>query len=210
MSRIADWGRRNVPARDAVQPRFTGPAQSARGTGRSPSPGSVKIARVRLPPVLIVLLLTAGTPAAAQVSAEEVTAEEAIETAREVYGPVVSRPEPEPCPAARPDEIVVCREVVEDDRYRVRSSTDDAIAAGVAVGDGLPRAPNLEPPALPIVVARGCFIPPCPKPPAYMIDFASIPEAPPGSDAARYAEGWEDGGAEASVAPPAPEAPAAP
>jgi len=157
--------------------------------------------RLCVPCFLPALLLLAGAPAAAQV-----TAEEAVEAARDAYGPPSSRPGPEPCPAPRPDEIVVCREVVEDDRYRVRSSTDEAIAAGAAVNDGLPRAPNLEPPALPIVVARGCFVPPCPKPPAYMIDFASIPEAPPGSDAARYAEGWEGSPAAAEAdAAAAPE-----
>lgn len=164
------------------------------------------LARLCLPCIFIGLLLTSGAPAAAQV-----TADEAVETAREVYGPPSSRPEPEACPAPRPDEIVVCREIVEDDRYRVGSSTDDAIAAGEAVDDGVPRAPDLAPPALPIVVARGCFVPPCPKPPAYMIDFASIPEAPPGSDAARYAEGWEGSGepgeADPASAPPAEGAP---
>ena len=141
-------------------------------------PGAVSIGRLGAFSALVAL---GSTPATAQV-----TAEKAIETAREVYGPVLQNQGPEPCPEARPDEIVVCREIVEDDRYRVRSPTDDAIEGGAAVGDGLPRAPDLGPAALPIVVARGCIIPPCPKPPAYMIDFASIPEAPPGSDAARY------------------------
>jgi hypothetical protein len=163
------------------------------------------MARLCTLPVFALILLTCGAPTAAQV-----TAEEAVDTAREVYGPAASRPTPEPCPVARPDEIVVCREVVEDDRYRVRSSTDQAIEAGAAVDDGLPRAPDLGPQALPIVVARGCFIPPCPKPPAYMIDFASIPEAPPGSDAARYSEGWQGSDDGASAESPAPDPPAAP
>ena len=148
----------------------------------------------------LLLLAVIGAPAAAQV-----TAEQAIETAQEAYGPPAAGREAEPCPVARADEIVVCREVVEDDRYRVSSPTDDAIAADQSVDDGLPRAPDFEPPALPIVVARGCFIPPCPKPPAYMIDFASIPEAPPGSDAARYGEGTAAGSAAGE--PPAPAAP---
>ena len=47
-----------------------------------------------------------------------------------------------------------------------------------------------------IVVARGCFIPPCPKPPALMIDVTSLPEAPPGSDADRIARGLAPLGAE--------------
>lgn len=39
------------------------------------------------------------------------------------------------------------------------------------------------------VVIRGCFIPPCPKPPALFIDVAALPKAPPGSDADRIARG---------------------
>jgi len=145
--------------------------------------------RLCMPRLLFTLLIAGSAPAAAQV-----TAEQAIETAGEVYGPALPGQGPEPCPVARPDEIVVCREIVEDDRYRVTSPTDDAIAEGRPADDGLPRAPDLAPPALPIVVARGCFIPPCPKPPAYMIDFASIPEAPAGSDAAGYGGAGEGSG----------------
>lgn len=40
-----------------------------------------------------------------------------------------------------------------------------------------------------VVVARGCFIPPCPKPMPVLIDVAALPEAPPGSDADRIARG---------------------
>jgi hypothetical protein len=167
-------------------------------------PGSDTMARLRVPSVLLALAAAlAGSSAGAQV-----TAEQAVNTAREVYGPALPSQSPEPCPEARPDEIVVCREIVEDDRYRVRSSTDDAIEAGAVVDDGLPRAPDLGPQALPIVVARGCFIPPCPKPPAYMIDFASIPEAPRGSDAARYVGESQTG--EAPRETPADEAPTQP
>ncbi len=39
------------------------------------------------------------------------------------------------------------------------------------------------------VVARGCFIGPCPKEPAILIDFDSLPDTPPGSDADRMARG---------------------
>ncbi|QZD94275.1 hypothetical protein [Qipengyuania gelatinilytica] len=34
-----------------------------------------------------------------------------------------------------------------------------------------------------------CFIPPCPKDPAYMIDFEELPDTPAGSDADRMARG---------------------
>ena len=55
--------------------------------------------------------------------------------------------------------------------------------------DGRLTPPNLEPPNNGTVVARGCFIPPCPPETAYMIDLSSIPMAPAGSDADRIAKG---------------------
>ncbi|WP_375289859.1 hypothetical protein [Qipengyuania sp.] len=55
-----------------------------------------------------------------------------------------------------------------------------------------------------IVVARGCFIPPCPKPPALMIDVTALPEAPPGSDADRIARGLAPLGAEEDAKGPPP------
>ena len=40
-----------------------------------------------------------------------------------------------------------------------------------------------------VVVARGCFIPPCPPPLAILIDVEALPEAPAESDADRVARG---------------------
>ena len=40
-----------------------------------------------------------------------------------------------------------------------------------------------------VVVARGCFIPPCPPPMPILIDIEALPEAPPGSDADRIGRG---------------------
>jgi len=154
------------------------------------------MARLHVPSVLLALAAAVASPAAIA----QVTAEEAVQTAREVYGPALPDQRPEPCPVARPDEIVVCREIVEDDRYRVPSSTDDALGAGAAVDDGLPRAPDVF------------GMPPCQayqfcgtigRAPTHplLIDLKAIPEAPPGSDAARYAEARR--AAEAAAAPPA-------
>jgi len=109
-------------------------------------------------------------------------------------------PRPEPCAGGSADEIVVCRRLEDPADLRVTSRTQDAIAAGVAVSDGIPRAPDFAGPSQ-NVVARGCFLPPCPRPPALMIDLRAIPEAPPGSDAARFANP-EDQGLPATV--PAP------
>jgi hypothetical protein len=59
------------------------------------------------------------------------------------------------------------------------------------------------------VVARGCFIGPCPPPLAIMIDIEALPEAPPGSDADRIARGLaplgSDGDAGRRPIPPASE-----
>jgi hypothetical protein len=91
-------------------------------------------------------------------------------------------------------EIVVCRELVgpQDDHYdrdqarqRHAQQTMDA---------NLPRAPDVEgsndiPQVKVEVTINGCFIPPCPPPPVYMIDFSKLPEAPPGSDAEKVARG---------------------
>lgn len=55
------------------------------------------------------------------------------------------------------------------------------------------------------VIISGCFIPPCPKPPALFIDVAALPKAPPGSDADRIARGLAPLGKD-EVAPGSPTA----
>ena len=58
-----------------------------------------------------------------------------------------------------------------------------------------------------VVVARGCFIGPCPPPKALIIDIEALPEAPPGSDADRIARGLPPlgrDGARLSAPPPSP------
>ncbi|MEO6551352.1 MAG: hypothetical protein ABIO26_02220 [Croceibacterium sp.] len=87
------------------------------------------------------------------------------------------------CKAPKGNEIVVCAE--DPQKFRVPSSTDE----GRNTNDGMPRAPDVFGiPAGGIVIARGCFIPPCPRKMPPIIDLKAIPEAPPGSDAARFKE----------------------
>jgi len=139
------------------------------------------------------LLLAQAAPEATEseeVSAEEpqpITAEEAFEAAEEAYGP----PEPEPevsvdCEEASGNEIVVCAALEEQSQFRVTSNLDKGDDSHLS-WDGA--APNLEPVYPGPVVARGCFIPPCPPPPVYYIDIEALPEAPPGSDADKIANG---------------------
>lgn len=86
-------------------------------------------------------------------------------------------------------EIVVCRRKTEnenrlydreDAEWRHAEKTQGEQPADVA-GPGIFRGPA--------TVSGLCFIPPCPAPPAYMIDFSELPDAPPGSDADRIARG---------------------
>lgn len=117
-----------------------------------------------------------------------VTAEQALAAAQEVYGPPDLRPRAE-CPAPTSGgEIVVCAEIEDPSQYRVQSSGDlDPTGAG-ARGGG-PRAPELGTAYPGVVVARGCFIPPCPPPMPVLIDLKALPDAPPGSDAERMGQG---------------------
>jgi len=162
--------------------------------------------------VLAILAAFVAAPVAAQ-DAEPVTAEQAVAAAQEAYGPPDTRAKPA-CPTPKPgDEIVVCGENEDPDKYRVKSSADlDPKKAR----DGLPRAPdlfNLPQPAMVGVgvSAKGCFIPPCPSPMPVLIDLKAIPEAPPGSDADRVANGLapRDAGNAPSPAPAPPPAEAA-
>ena len=128
------------------------------------------------------------------------TADEIAEAARLSLKPSGVR---EPCKAPKGNEIVVCAQ--DPNALRVPSDTD----SGVNTSTGVPRAPDVFGiPQKGVIVARGCFIPPCPRKMPPLIDLKSIPEAPPGSDAARFADVAGD---RRKVAPaPAAVAPASP
>jgi hypothetical protein len=130
-----------------------------------------------------------------------VTAEQAITAASDAYGPPDTRAKPA-CPAPRPgDEIVVCGQGEDNGKYRVQSS-GDLDPAGKGAKDRVPRAPDVGTVYPGVVVARGCFIPPCPPPMPVLIDLKAIPEAPPGSDAERVGQGLAPRGAPSVPAPP--------
>jgi hypothetical protein len=95
-------------------------------------------------------------------------------------------------PGSDGDEIVVCGFWQEGDRFRVQSTRAINPDDEQALRDGLPRAPNVDGPGIfqgPATVGGGCFLQDCPPPPAYMVDFSELPEAPEGSDADRIAKG---------------------
>lgn len=121
---------------------------------------------------------------AAEDAAKPVTAEDVVAAAAERLRPPGVR---RPCPQSEAGVIVVCAQD-EDESQRVDSSTDQAIAEGRSVSDGVPRAPDqFGIPSGGISVRLGA-----PPPPVLIIDLKAIPEAPAGSDAARYAEEADD------------------
>lgn len=114
------------------------------------------------------------------------TAEQAIVREREVFGP----PPPKPrCGSGGPGEIVVCAPEV-GDAYRVQSTADsdpNSLAARRRLNDGIPRAPQVG--TVIDCSNGGCIGFGSVPPPAYLIDFSQLPEAPVGSDADLIAKG---------------------
>ena len=87
-------------------------------------------------------------------------------------------------------EIIVCRRRSGDENRLYDKEAAETRHAVRTMHHNDPQAPNaFGIPDHGPVVARGCFIPPCPKPPAYMIDFDELPDTPEGSDADRIARG---------------------
>lgn len=91
-------------------------------------------------------------------------------------------------------EIVVCRALEVDTTHLYSGSREDWLSRYARKTQGA----NTIPP--PDVAGRGifrgpptftgfCFIPPCPKDPALIVDVEAIETPPPGSDAERVAQG---------------------
>jgi hypothetical protein len=126
-----------------------------------------------------------ASPAAAQsepAAEEPRTAEEFIETAREVYT-VIKKPEPIVCPTPTGDEIVVCARPDRPSDQRGPGPTERALAAGERPPDRIPDAPDVF------------GIPPCKSylfctkmgsapPPIYIVDLTDLPEPLPPEQAA--------------------------
>ncbi|MEX0342157.1 MAG: hypothetical protein AB3N06_06190 [Erythrobacter sp.] len=98
-------------------------------------------------------------------------------------------------------EIIVCRRRRDGREFGYDSESALSRYAEETMDAGDPRAPELAPVYPGIVVARGCFIPPCPPPKAYIIDFGALPDTPPGSDADRIGRGLAPQGRAAPALP---------
>jgi hypothetical protein len=91
-------------------------------------------------------------------------------------------------------EIVVCREL-EVDTSQLYSGSREAWLKDYAERTqnvGTLPTPDVAGPGIfrgPATVSGLCFIPPCPKDPALIIDVEAIPPPPEGSDAERVAQG---------------------
>lgn len=96
-------------------------------------------------------------------------------------------------------EIVVCRRRRSGREFGYDEERAEQRYAAETMNKGDPRAPDLMPVYPGVVVARGCFIPPCPPPPALIIDIEALPEAPPGSDADRISQGLAPNGSEGAT-----------
>ena len=152
----------------------------------------------------------AASPAAAQDREDEDIVGPVLREAERAYAaPEPERELPADCPESVDNEIVVCAPVEQNpDQYRVRSRLERGDQSHL---EWTGQAPDVSGPGIftgPATVSGLCFIPPCPKEPAYMIDFSELPEAPPGSDADRIARGLAprgsqyDGGTPGDVPPP--------
>lgn len=158
---------------------------------------------------LTLALVFAAAPLAAQTGDPDpgVTdpVEEAFEAVQETYGPPPPKPPQPDCEQPEGDEIVVCARLEEQSQFRIRTdeeAEDDYARETMYKGD--PRAPDVSGPGIfkgPATVSDLCVIPPCPEPPAYMIDFDELPETPPGSDAARVGKGLAPRGYEGEPQP---------
>lgn len=76
-------------------------------------------------------------------------------------------------PSAAGKDIVVCGESDPSAKFRVPPDTEGRLATG-----GPPPAPDVAGDGIfkGKATFSGCMIPPCPPPPAYMVDFSKLPE----------------------------------
>ncbi len=97
-------------------------------------------------------------------------------------------------------EIVVCRRL-EDGSDNNFSSKEEAQYRYAERTKGI-STPDVEGGTIhaPGSGLRGCYIPPCPRPSALMIDIPALPEAPPGSDADRISRGLAPQGSSGTTA----------
>ena len=134
-----------------------------------------------------------AVPAEAQLRGP--TAEQALDRARQVYGPPAPEPNIENCSreqeaAAVSGEIVVCRRLNAAEAVSGFDLQDwERRYAAATMDKDNPKTPDFIRDCAEQGWPVGCFKLGTAPPPAYMIDFDSLPDAPPGSDADLIARG---------------------
>lgn len=165
-----------------IHRRFSRRSAKGRGEGRV----GYRVRTIAIPTCAAMLCLPNAAFATQHQSdpapSEPISAETALERARTIYS--IRPPRIDPCPPEREGVIVVCRRLEDPESQRVPGSIDQAIAAGRAVADGLPRAPDVF--GLPSCEVVKCIGIGSVPPPALMIDLKALPEPPSGSAAAAY------------------------
>lgn len=159
--------------------------------------------------MLLAGLLCGGTPLAAQdaLEGQAGTPPERIDLLAEARA--AASPEAENC---SPDQdgietegpIIVCRRKDDPRDHGYDREAAQRRYAERTMNAGDPRAPDVSGPGIfkgPATIGGLCIpgLAKCPPPPAYMVDFSTIPEAPPGSDADRIARGLAPRGIEEAV-----------
>ncbi|MDJ0979541.1 MAG: hypothetical protein QNI87_13520 [Erythrobacter sp.] len=107
-------------------------------------------------------------------------------------------------------EIVVCRQLSTSDSNRFSESYAQWLKdyAERTKFHNAPPPPNVDGSGLPygltpVIEIKGCFIPPCPAPPAVLIDVEALPPPPVGSDAYWQAKGINPRGSDGKLTPQA-------
>jgi hypothetical protein len=127
----------------------------------------------------------AGAPLAAQSTARP-TADQAMRQAQQAYGP----PGPnDDCERSSDGQIVVCAGDQENEKYRVKPTSEVDPESDEALDDGVPRAPDFAESCKKAGQDKACIGFGSVPPPTYFIDFDELPDAPEGSDADRISKG---------------------
>lgn len=176
---------------------------------REPDLSSIAVPVIRnCSALLTIVLLLAPVPLKAQQETQRPDGSTAIDilvTEEDLYGP---EPPMEDCSneqeaAILSGEIVVCRRQQDQRKYRTLNGKDaEARYARETQYAGDIRPPDVAGAGIfrgPATISGMCFIPPCPKEAALIIDIEGLPEAPPGSDADRIARGLPPLGRDAAA-----------
>lgn len=117
-----------------------------------------------------------------------ITAEEALANAEELWSGAIDIKKPDPCAEESddPDVIVVCRRWESGERYMFEKPPARPVGADITTsGSGAPRPPDFNESCLHNRGRENCNMVGWVPPPAFMVDFESLPETPAGSEAAR-------------------------